>query len=272
MVVKKRNFIVGLVAVSMTLTTTNLRAGDPDTRETLLLTTQPQTGQNEQYKSQPKPAVIMPTDSCFKASYLIGRDVQSSAGERVGEVQDIVLNLSSDTAPFCIVAYGGTLGTGVTRVAVSFRDLRWLAYSGVLALSASKEKFQSAPMTPTSDWATLARENWAKNIDRFYGKPATSALSRFERQPMGESKEGQTSSRDSPATPVDTDAKLVQGMIRLINQDAGPNGSQTIQTTLKNGVITLTGTVASQVQKQNLEDHSKALPGVDRVDNQLMIK
>jgi sporulation protein YlmC with PRC-barrel domain len=296
MTVKKRNIIIGIVAASMTLTTTNLRAGDPGPKQTLLLATQPQTGQSEQPQSQPKSAVIMPKDSCCNASYLIGRDVQSSTGERVGKVQDLVLNLSSDSAPFCIVVYRGTLGIGGTRVAVPFHDLRWLADSGVLVLSASKEKFQSVPMTPTAEWATVASEDWAKNIDRFYGNPATSALSRFERQPMGETKKwaepvripselkqvtelltqkqvaGQNSSPNSSATPVDADAKLVQGMIGLINQDAGPKGSQTIQTTLKNGVITLTGTVASEAQKQILEDHIKALPGVDRVDDQLMIK
>jgi osmotically-inducible protein OsmY len=56
----------------------------------------------------------------------------------------------------------------------------------------------------------------------------------------------------------------------VIRQDLGARADG-ISVTIKNGVATLQGKVASEAQKQEIENQVKAVPGVDRVDDQLMI-
>ena len=291
---KKSNIIPALVAASMVLTTINLRAGDPEpsSKDSASPATEYPTDQSHQrHHDKTRAATDTFKGNCFKASYIMGKAVQSDSGEHLGKVQDIILNFGSGEAPYLIVSSGGALGIGATRVAVPFREVRWLPDSSVLALSASKDKFESAPTMPTAGWAAVAGEDWAKGIDRFYGEPATGLSSRFERQPMNETKEGaepvrtpadqkgatdllngQNAPPNGSGTYLESDSTLSKGVNKVIKQDAGPSGAKRVQTTIRNGVVTLTGSVASQEEKQRLEDHIKALPGVDRVDNQLMIK
>ena len=56
----------------------------------------------------------------------------------------------------------------------------------------------------------------------------------------------------------------------VIHQGLGERAGD-VQMTVKNGVVTLRGKVASEAQKQELENQIMALPGVNQVDNQLTI-
>jgi osmotically-inducible protein OsmY/sporulation protein YlmC with PRC-barrel domain len=63
-------------------------------------------------------AGAMSATSDLRASSIIGQTVRTESGERLGKVQDLIINLSSQSAPFAIVEYGGALGVGATKVAV----------------------------------------------------------------------------------------------------------------------------------------------------------
>jgi sporulation protein YlmC with PRC-barrel domain len=293
---KKRAIMTALAAASLTLTTAQLRAGEPETPPAASPAIPPQSTETTQHHNQQEPAPSTSQGACFKATSLMGREVQSEAGERLGKVRDFVIDLSSNTAPIAIVGYGGALGFGETRIAVPFPDLHWSGDSGVLALATTKDKFQSAPATPSGEWAAFASQEWAQNIDRFYGEPGPGALSRFERQRMVEGKTGaetvrdaagpkgaselmntkppeqQNAAPDSAVAPNDVDALLAKRVTNLINQDAGPDAALSIQSKLTQRVVTLTGSVASQAQKQRLEQDLRALPGVRSVDDQLIVK
>ena len=227
--------------------------------------------------------------SCIRASALLGRTVQSDAGERLGKVKDVVINLDSHHAPIVVVGYGGALGIGETLVAVPFHDLKWSPETQILALSTTKDKFQSAPETASGEWAEFSSQDWSKNINRYYGDPGAPLTSRFERQPATEPKNAETvremipsetqkgasqlenAAPNSASQPTDVEALLSQRVNQTIKQDASANADQ-IQTRIEKGVVTLTGTATSQSEKQRLEQDLKSLPGVDRVDDQLVIK
>ena len=226
--------------------------------------------------------------TCLKASSLIGMAVRDQSDERLGKVNDLVVNLSSQAAPFAIIEYGGALGIGVTRVAVPLTELKWSSEPKQLTFAGTKEQFQSASVAPTGGWTAVAGEDWAKNIDRFYGQPVT-YQSRFERQESTGMEEGRE--------PVRTPADHSKGATHLLNQQPGApainntlftddyvtekvNGvvrqnmgdrADNIQITIKNGRVTLKGKAASQEQKQTIENQIKAVPGVDQVDNRLMV-
>ena len=284
---RNRKFIYALVAGGLALSTTNLTA--QGTEEPLPVKSQSQaTTTQEGQLSKEGNLMGASYGTCLKASSLIGMAVRDQSDERLGKVNDLVVNLSSQAAPFAIIEYGGALGIGVTRVAVPLTELKWSSEPKQLTFAGTKEQFQSASVAPTGGWTAVAGEDWAKNIDRFYGQPVT-YRSRFERQESTGMEEG----RELVRTPADHS----KGATRLLNQPPGVpaitntlstddyvtekvNGvvrqnmgdrAENIQITIKNGRVTLKGKAASQEQKQTIENQIKAVPGVDQVDNRLMV-
>ena len=284
---RNRKFIYELVAGGLALSTTNLTA--QGTEEPLPVKSQSQATTTQEGRLSKEGSLTGASYGiCLKASSLIGMAVRDQSDERLGKVNDLVVNLSSQAAPFAIIEYGGALGIGVTRVAVPLTELKWSSEPKQLTFAGTKEQFQSASVAPTGGWTAVAAEDWAKNIDRFYGQPVT-YQSRFERQEATGMEEGRE--------PVRTPAEHSKGATRLLNQPPGVpaitntlftddyvtekvNGvvrqnmgdrAENIQITIKNGRVTLKGKAASQEQKQTIENQIKAVPGVDQVDNRLMV-
>jgi sporulation protein YlmC with PRC-barrel domain len=229
---------------------------------------------------------------CDQASRLIGLEVRTETGERLGKVRDLIVSLEPDRAPFAIVKCGGALGLGGTRVAVPIKDIKLSDDHKAFTLAASKEQFEAASSTPSGTWAWVAEQDWAKKIDRFYGQPPALGMARFERHEMTASKQGRELVRDPagmkgsealvnptlPTPPALNDppikpanSGLASQVTKLIEQTVGIPGGQDIQVTVEQGVVTLKGKVADADSQRKLQEQIKALPGVERVDDQLTI-
>ena len=284
---RNRDMIIALLAGGLTLATTNLTAQSTD--QTSPDKNTPGMGDSSQHYKAAQPAGATSGASDLKASSIIGLVVRNDSGERLGKVEDLIVRFDSHTVPFAIVAYGGALGIGDTRVAVPLTDLKWSSEPRELTLSATKQQFESASTTPTGAWLAVSSEDCLKNIDRFYGKPSFSSQSRYERQEatsMSEVREsvrnaatekGSTSLMDQQAATSSTadtmsakpaDQQLVKQIRGVIRKDVGASAND-IHVALKDGVVTLKGKVANDSQKKDLEKQINALPGVDRVEDNL---
>ena len=83
----------------------------------------------------------------MRASKLIGTRVNNEAGERIGEVNKIVLSKDGKVAAV-VVGVGGFLGMGEHEVAVKFESLRRTQDANnntVVAMSATKDSLKAAP-------------------------------------------------------------------------------------------------------------------------------
>jgi sporulation protein YlmC with PRC-barrel domain len=83
----------------------------------------------------------------MRASKLIGTRVNNEAGERIGEVNEIVLAKDGKVAAV-VIGVGGFLGIGEREVAVKFESLRLTqdaSNNTVVALSATKDGLKAAP-------------------------------------------------------------------------------------------------------------------------------
>jgi osmotically-inducible protein OsmY/sporulation protein YlmC with PRC-barrel domain len=222
----------------------------------------------------------------FRASAILGMPVRNDAGERLGKVQDVVINLGSDTAPFAIIEHGGAMGVAETKVAVPLRDLRF--EGNELKLSASKEQFDAASASPAGGWSAVAGQAWLKDVDRFYGQPSLTGQAQFERQesainggrepvrtpagPAGSSMQYPTTGPSGQTVNTMSrpeDQQLAAQVNALVQQNA-QNGSRNIQVVIRNGVVTLRGRIPTEEQRDLLEKQIKALPGVDRVQDSMI--
>ena len=282
-IMRNSNMIVALVARGLALATTNLKAQGTEQAS-------PAKSQPGQYSKEAGRAQMLSAPLNFKASNIIGLPVCNDSGEHLGKVQELIVNLGSQSVPFAIVEYGGTLRLGEIRVAVPLTDLKWSGEPRELILTATKEQFAAASSAPTSGWMAVAGQDWLKNVDRFYGQPSGISQSRFERQETSGMNEGREPIR-SPSDPKGassmenqnsvTDPQAVTTVIKpaddqlaaqvnaLVQQNV-QNGSRDIEVVIKNGVVTLRGRIPTEEQKELLEKQIKALPGVDRVQDSMI--
>jgi putative membrane protein len=78
------------------------------------------------------------------ANDLIGQKVVNKNGDKVGKIEDIVLN-SSDKAVLAIISVGGFLGIGDRLVAVPFDQLQLDKDKAILMSSATEEQLKTMP-------------------------------------------------------------------------------------------------------------------------------
>lgn len=81
------------------------------------------------------------------ATSYIGKNVYGVDGQRIGDINDVVVDPQAGTAPAVVVGVGGLLGLGEKDVAVPLDALRVEMRDGKphLTLSASKDDLRKAP-------------------------------------------------------------------------------------------------------------------------------
>jgi sporulation protein YlmC with PRC-barrel domain len=83
----------------------------------------------------------------MRASKLIGTRVNNEAGERIGEINDVVLTKDGKVAA-AVIGVGGFLGIGELEVAVTFDSLRLTQDANkntVVVMNATKDSLKAAP-------------------------------------------------------------------------------------------------------------------------------
>ena len=103
-----------------------------------------------------------------KASKLMGTSVKNLQDEKLGKVENILLDLPSGRIVAVIVSSGGFLGMGDELSAIPPSALRFTTDRETLQLDASKEMLSSAPHFKANQWPDFGQPNYADGIYRAY--------------------------------------------------------------------------------------------------------
>ena len=118
---------------------------------------------------------------CHRASEVVGAEVKNLAGEKLGKVEELVLDPSSGTIEYAVISFGGFLGMGDKLFAVPFGKLKApevpegnkLAY---FTFDIDKAKMKDAPGFDKSNWPDVHAADWRGPIDVFYGTSNSRAV------------------------------------------------------------------------------------------------
>jgi sporulation protein YlmC with PRC-barrel domain len=89
--------------------------------------------------------------SRMSANDLVGKSVYNAAGERIGEIDDIVVGKSASNAPEAVIGVGGFLGIGEKKAAIPLNSLS-MQGDRIVASSLTKEQVQSMSNYNASDY------------------------------------------------------------------------------------------------------------------------
>jgi sporulation protein YlmC with PRC-barrel domain len=104
----------------------------------------------------------------LRASKLIGQTVRNGKGEKIGTVDDLVLN-RGDRILFAVISVGGFLGVGDKLVAVPFEELTFGSkdVEGVVVYGMSKDKLEAASAFTYGDAEQgTSRERFMQSAER----------------------------------------------------------------------------------------------------------
>jgi sporulation protein YlmC with PRC-barrel domain len=137
------------------------------TLATALLTTALMTGmasaQNATTKADTA-AATMHKEGEWRASKLVGVNVYNEGNEKIGDINDVILD-KSGKAEHVIIGVGGFLGMGEHYVAIAFDKLKWVNEPARTASTAPATTTDGAARTTTGAATTTtttrgANDNW----------------------------------------------------------------------------------------------------------------
>ncbi|MDB6101363.1 MAG: photosystem reaction center subunit [Gammaproteobacteria bacterium] len=85
------------------------------------------------------------SSDAIRAKTVIGTSVRDASGEKIGTIEDIVLDKLSNNIVFAIVGFGGFLGMGEKYHPIPWSALKYDEREGGYVVPFSREMLEAAP-------------------------------------------------------------------------------------------------------------------------------
>ena len=119
-----------------------------------------------------------PGPGLMGADTLMGNDVYNGDDEDLGDVKEIMLDMSTGRISYAVLSFGGVLGMGEKLFAVPWDALQLDTENKRFTLNVKKESLDQAPGFDKDSWPDMADQAWAKGIHDYYGtKPHAQSAS-----------------------------------------------------------------------------------------------
>ena len=105
----------------------------------------------------------------LSATAMIGNNVKNLAGEDLGKIEDLMLNVKSGRVSYAVLSFGGFLGIGNKLFAVPWPALDLSTEEKCFYLDIEKKYLENAPGFERERWPNLADPEWRRSIHDYYG-------------------------------------------------------------------------------------------------------
>jgi hyperosmotically inducible periplasmic protein len=211
-----------------------------------------------------------------KASKLMGTPVKNLQDEKLGKVENILVDLPSGRVVAVIVSSGGFLGMGDELSAVPPTALRFTADRDTLQLDASKEMLSNAPHFKANQWPDFGQPSYADGVYRAYRvEPYFTTNVTTEPDNTARNVRDRNSSTLTPLdqgnskADVDTTAQIRKEIIAGKNMSVNARNVKIITI---DGRVTLRGPVNTAEEKRLIGEIADRIARSENVDNQLEVK
>jgi len=105
----------------------------------------------------------------LSASTLAGDNVRNAAGEDLGVVDEIMIDLPSGRVAYAVVSFGGVLRMGNKLFAIPWSALTVDEDKKCFILNADKKTLEGAPGFDKDNWPDMADTRWSTSVYQYYG-------------------------------------------------------------------------------------------------------
>ncbi len=211
-----------------------------------------------------------------KASKIIGTSVKNRQDEKLGQVENLLVDLSSGRIVAVIVSSGGFLGIGDELSAVPPTALRFNTDRDVLQLDASKEMLSSSPHFKANQWPDFSQPTYAAGVYRAYRvepyfttnvttQADNTARNVRDRDERAVTPLDQGNSKADVATTAQIRKEIIAGKDMSVN-------AKNVKIITNQGRVTLRGPVNTAEEKRIIGEIANRIAQSENVDNQLDVK
>lgn len=104
----------------------------------------------------------------LSAASLTGDRVRNQAGEDLGKVEEIMLDVPTGQVAYVVISFGGFLGIGDKLFAVPWRALSLNERDHTFLLDVDRRQLEEAPGFDRDHWPDMADPSWTEQMDDFY--------------------------------------------------------------------------------------------------------
>jgi sporulation protein YlmC with PRC-barrel domain len=108
------------------------------------------------------------THKLIAASRVAGTAVQNSAGERLGTLEDVLIDKQSGRVVYALLSFGGFLGIGDKHHPLPWQSLEYDPTSGRYTVNLARERLEGAPVIDEGSYAPLEDVAWGKRVHDYY--------------------------------------------------------------------------------------------------------
>lgn len=105
----------------------------------------------------------------MRASKLIGKEVHNAQGQKLGKIEDVVIDVNNDEIYYAVLSFGGFMGMGDKLFAYPVRVFQPGQSTDRLVLNVDKQKLKDAPGFETKRWPNMNKDDYRAQVDKYYG-------------------------------------------------------------------------------------------------------
>jgi len=105
---------------------------------------------------------------CLSASTIAGDPVKNRAGEDLGEIKELMIDLVDGRVAYAVLSFGGFLGLGDKLFAVPFSAFQVDTENKCFILDMDKERLKAAPGFDKDNWPDFADAKFHTDTYAYY--------------------------------------------------------------------------------------------------------
>lgn len=105
----------------------------------------------------------------LSASTINGTPVVNEAGEDLGKIEDIMIDLTSGRIAYAVLSFGGLLGFGDKLFAIPWEALYVNTEEENILVDLDKEILENAPGFDKDNWPDHSDHAWLVQVYEYYG-------------------------------------------------------------------------------------------------------
>jgi sporulation protein YlmC with PRC-barrel domain len=124
------------------------------------------------YGTQPYPSLQVITTEpvrVARADKILGLDVENPQGENLGEIENLLIDMTAGRIASATLAFGGWLGFGENLAPVPWEALTFTPGADKVTLDVDQEKLRKAPQFAKDKWPATVERQWLADVYAYYG-------------------------------------------------------------------------------------------------------
>jgi len=213
--------------------------------------------------------------SVSKGSKVIGMSIRNKQDEKLGKVENLMVDLPANRIVAVVVSSGGFLGLGDELSAVSPAAFQYNADGDTLILDATKDSLSSAPHFKANEWPAFNQPGYTESVYRaykvepYFSGHAADADNTAKNVRDRDDRTVTPLDQGNNAADIDTTARIRKEV--LADKTISING-RNVKIITSNGRVTLRGVVNSEEERKRIADIARTLSSSERVDDQIEVK